>query len=390
MKIIFLYILFFLVTSCVQKEIAINSCQLEGEQRNIASQQCSELFSPEKTSTIDLVNQNVLKAITFKLKVIKMLLPASLHDSFWHLVKEISQNNNSKFVLNSDEIKLTQYINDQLGLRLYYKYNTLSNQFIISKIEYIQKGKETLLTDEPYDYDQQSLKNDLIIKLQEAVQVQLPNDIKVLDKIKYNLYKMLEIELKNLNLFTASELYELSQLGPERRALTYSSVLYGRKLKKFFFDDLIEKSLFTPIKTLLISSVSFYALSNLNVLGTDKLNIQTNAEVKTPTWVAPSLVKMAIRYPVKVQTDILRLTQMISNGTLIKIKSDGQIVTNKGKILKIDDVDYLGIDVNAKTKKTMLMISHQLDNGNNDFYAVEINPVVFPNLISYFAIQSTN
>lgn len=401
MKNLVLFLLFLVSFSCIHTNGTFQkpSCDLNSQSREIASQQCTSLFKEAQNETakpviFEELNQKNKKSMQFKVKIASMLLPASMNEQFWNIVRKISLNNDSKLSLNSSQIKLNQSIDENNKILLTYTYDTLSNSFIISKIESLIYGDKKTISEKPFDFRTQKLNENIQLNLSKGDLIDKDqNDnllVEIVDRIDYSTYEILLKESSKLNFFTSFELYEISNKTPEKRAISYSRIYYARKLKKYFFDDIVEKVFLSPIKTILISSISLYTVTHFNEIKPQYIQSEIIPKVisptvkTTPTWVSPSIVKMAIRYPKKIQPEILNLMKVISNKTEISSEVKNAEVYLKQKQLKIDESDYLSIQKIKSSRKTVFVVSHQLDNGTVDYYAAEINPSDFPQLIKYF------
>lgn len=324
------------------------------------------------------------KKITSKLKLATELLPSSLRDSFWDTVVQLSDNNDSKIKLLSHKIILTKKLNESIKIHSTYEYNTDSNSFNISKIEYSKPGKKPkLISDSPLNSETGQLKENIFLEINDPDL--LNNTIQITEKVNYDVYEKILDEMDNLNLFTSFELTQLYKLKPAVRTLKYAAIATSRKIKGRLIDNIIKDYLIAPIRTLTISVVSLFAYAHSDLI---KSTLETSHE--TPVWVAPTVVKMATRYPESVQPELISLMKVISNQSKsesLNEKTKSELIKKSPKNLKIDETDQFSIRYDLKNKKTYFFVTHEKETGQVEVYSTEINSSQYPQLIKYFNLE---
>ncbi|MBC7457041.1 MAG: hypothetical protein H7235_02090 [Bdellovibrionaceae bacterium] len=341
---------------------------------------CKNLF--EQKTTIDKATLDETKnKIVSRLEFVSKLLPTAATDVFWDTVVELSNNNDSKIHLESHGLVLTKNYNSTLKIHSTYNYDTPSNSFLISKLEYSTSGiKRQLISESPIDPATNKFKTDLFLEIESATLDH--GSINIAEHIDYKVYEKIADEIAHLNYFTTYELNKLYTMSPAARSLKYSYLSHARSLRKFFTANILNDYLFAPVKYIAVSFVSIFIISHIDFV--KNTLSKTN---HTPNWVAPAVVKMAVAYPKKVQPELVTLIKRIEyqekseNIEASKVQMLGQ---NKDDLVQIDEADQFSIEVEPRTKKTYFFVSHQKESGSIDIYATEINPAHYPNLISYF------
>lgn len=310
------------------------------------------------------------------IKFMDEVMPKSIDETFWKVIEQMSRVEDTKLRLDSDKLFLTRKINDHLNLHTTYVYNSASNNFVLKKIEYTEQNKNTmLLSSEPLYKDSNQVKPDLALTLSELASGTKDQTIGIPGYISHAVYKKIEAESANLALFTTHELLKISQLTGKTRLAKYQFLLAGRKVRNFLVRDFMQELISKPIKTIVISVASITVLSH-----TDFLKKIVSIKNETPDWVAPSVVKMAGRYPESTQVEIVHLMKEINNNEKESIKIFAKDFETKKKLINIDDVDQFTIQTDPKHKKTYFVLSHEHQNGTVDMYSVEIDPARYPQL----------
>lgn len=363
------------------ENLPVNTLCNNEANRNPATYSCSDLF--QSKIHVKIVNDhseentNKIKATTVTL--IEEVLPQSTNEAFWKLVEQLAQNSDSTIAssISTGQVTLTQAINSNLKLHNIYIYNTPTNEFILNRIEYTIKNQSTkLLTDEPLN-NKLDLKPDLLLNIPEFNDKSANYNVNISASIPYKIYEKVKKESKKLELFTTHELYNLSKLEPKKRIAKYNSLLMGRKIRNFITEDFFNELIKKPIRTVVISVLSIVVLSH-----TDFLNNVVSVKSETPEWVAPSIVKMAGRYPARTQSEIVLLMKTIEAMNKEKrVDFFKNEIDRKKSAVKIDEVDQFTIHHDSVNKKTYFMLTHEAENGTIQVYSVEIDANRFPQLI---------
>jgi len=367
------------MASCVSQSIppvAQVSLSEEKESRcpssSMGSISCDRLFDQNKRGSRDAISSFSLVAD---------FLPASLTDSFWDTVAQISENNNSKINLNSSEMILTKNFENKLKIQSTYVYDMKTNSFIINKIEYStdHQGK-ILLSSNPINPETGRLAENLFLHLfNEDLDIK-SNKLNIAEQIPYSVYKKINNEISDLNQFTTFELSQLSKMDSKLRSIKYLAVAKSRRIKNYIVKNMIEDFLYKPVKTILISVFSFTLItSQTNFLD----HIVSVKKDFTPPWVAPSIVKMAAQYPTSVQAELVSLMKNI-NAVNVNLKTAS---SPNEKTIRIDESDQFSFHYDSKNHKTYFFVTHELDSGSLDAYAIEIQPQRYPALMSYYNLN---
>lgn len=383
-KFIYILVCLFALTACttqnVKPDAADTNCVTEKtETRAIAAVRCQDLFKPKVQvrvieNTEPTTEKNGVKEITFEL--MNEVMPKSTDETFWKVVEQMSRNEDTKIKLESNKIVLTKKIDDNLKIHSTYVYDPASDNFVLKRIDYTEKNRSTKeLSSEPLYKDSNNLKPDLSIKISELATDKKDRTVGVPGYISHAVYSKIEGELKNLNLFTTHELLKLSQLPHKTRVAKYQFLLNSRKVKNFMVNDFMEELIKRPVKMVVISVLSVVVLSH-----TDFLKNIVSVKNETPEWVAPSVVKMAGRYPESTQVEIVRLMKEINNNNKESIKILEKDIKAEKQLVNIDDVDRFTIQADKKNDKTYFVMSHENQNGTMDMYSFEIDPAKYPEL----------
>lgn len=386
-KILNLLIASFIFVSCSTNE-KIADCNDEPSRTIAAANKCEDLFKPRIQLHVveNDPSKKEKKAVhEATLELMTEVMPKSINDTFWKVIEQMSRNEDTKIKLDSDKMVLTKQVNTNLNLHSTYVYEPNTNVFVLRKIEYTEKNRNTeLLSSEPLHKKSGKLNEDLSLKISELASGKHDRTIGIPAYIPHNIHKKIESEMKNLSLFTTHELLKISQLSPKNRMAKYQFMLAGRKIRKFIVNDFMEELIKKPIKTIVISVASITILSH-----TDFIKNIVSIKQETPEWVAPSVVKMAGRYPASTQAEIVHLMKEINNNDKESIKILEKDFETKSKLVNIDDVDQFTIQADTKNDKTYFVMSHENQNGSMDIYSVEINPVKYPELAKQVQIAST-
>jgi hypothetical protein len=345
---------------------------------------CENLFD-QKSANVKTYIEEATKKIVSHLKFTSELLPASTTEAFWDTVVQLADNNDSKIQIESNKLVLTKDYSNNFKIHSTYSYDSPSNSFIISKLEYsTSEMKKQLITNSPIDPVTNKFKSNLFVDIESVTA--MSGSISLADRIDYKVFEKIENEKSHLDLFTSYELKKLYNLPPATRSLKYNSLSRARALRKFFTSNILNDYLYTPVKFIAVSIVSVFIISHVDFVK----NIVSTSN-QTPNWVAPSVVKMAIVYPKQVQPELVSLIKRIEyqekseNADAEKVQKLSQ---KNADLVQIDEADQFSIEVEPRTKKTYFFVSHQKESGTIDIYATEINPTQYPNLISYFKLKS--
>lgn len=377
----FLIFPFFALSCGTTQSKTIDECSSSVE-RSPSSLQCKQLFKKNDSANV-IKNQidDATKQIASKLKLASVLLPPSATDAFWDTVVQLAENNDSKIQLETSKMVLTKNYNNTLKIHSTYKYDTPSNSFILSKIEYtLPHQQKQTLSEAPIDPQTNKLKLDLFVNF-ESVQASYET-ISIIETVHYDVYKNISDEIKKLSLFTSYEIHELYKLPDAQRSLKYNTLSRSRSLKKFFISNIVSDYLLMPIKTLTVSLASVFIYSHADFIK----NVTETTPNKTPSWVAPSVVKMAAFYPKEVQPELVKLMKLIENQESINTQKAQELNKSKGQ-LKIDEADQFSIEYDSRTKKTYFFVTHEAENGQTEIYATEIISAQYPNLTKYFNLK---
>lgn len=384
-KFIYILVCLFTLTACttqnVKPDVAADaSCTTENtETRSVAALTCEDLFkSKVKINVIENHEEGDakkdVKEMTFEL--MNEVMPKSTDESFWKIVEQMSRNEDTKIKLESNRMILTKKIDDNLKIHSTYVYDPASDNFVLKRIDYTERNRSTKeLSSEPLRKGSNNLKPDLILKISELVTGPHDRTVGIPAYISHAVYQKVEGELKNLNLFTTHELLKLSQLPLKTRLAKYQFLLAGRKIRNFMVNDFMEELIKRPVKMVVISVLSVAVLSH-----TDFLKNIVSIKNETPEWVAPSVVKMAGRYPEGTHVEIVRLMKEINNNNKESIKILEKDIKAEKQLVNIDDVDRFTIQADKANKKTYFVMSHENQNGTMDMYSFEIDPAKYPQL----------
>lgn len=339
---------------------------------------CEELFKNQVKS------ENSKDDLIAQFKLVSEFLPASLTDAFWDTVIQLSENNNSRVSVSSSEIILTKNLENKLKIHSTYGYDTASNSFLINKIEYstVRQGKQ-LLSNQPLNNETHKLSDDLFVDLfNEHLDIK-SKSVQISERIPYDVYKKISNEILDLNEFTAFELNQIAKMDSKSRSLKYIALAKSRRIKNYIFKNMMEDFLYKPTKTILISIFSFALITSQTEFLDHVLHIKKDT---TPAWVAPSIVKMAVRYPSEVQTELVSLMKQI-NAVTSRSKVTLTPELNQKSIV-IDESDKFSFQQNPKNNKTYFFVTHELENGQLEVYALEIQASRYPHLMSYYNLKS--
>jgi hypothetical protein len=362
----------FIFVSCATYETKVvsdqgESCQpseMQQDRTVAAAGKCEDLFKPRiqlHEATLELITE---------------VMPKSINDTFWKVVEQMSRNEDTKIKLETDKMVLTKQVNTNLKIHSTYVYEPTTDVFVLKKIEYTEKNRNTeLLTSEPLHKESGQIRKDLSLKLSELAAGKHDRTIGIPGFIPHQVYKRVASEMNNLNLFTTHELLKISQLSPQNRMAKYQFMLGSRKVKSFIINDFMQELISKPIKTVVISVMSIAILSH-----TDFLKNVVSIKQETPEWVAPSVVKMAGRYPDSTQVEIVRLMKDINSQSKEGVKIFEKDFEAKKKFVNIDDVDQFTIQADPINQKTYFVLSHENQNGSMDIYSAEIDPAKYPQL----------
>lgn len=375
----------FIFVSCATHEPKVasdqgESCQpSETQARTIAAAgKCEDLFKPRIQLHVveNETSKKDKKVHEATLELMTEVMPKSINDTFWKVVEQMSRNEDTKIKLDSSKMVLTKQINANLNIHSTYVYEPTTDVFVLKKIEYTEKNRNTqLLTSEPLHKESGKIREDLSLKLSELASGKHDRTIGIPAFIPHEVHSRIEGEMKNLNLFTTHELLKISQLSPKNRMAKYQFMLASRKVKNFIVNDFMQELISKPIKTVVISVMSIAILSH-----TDFLKNVVSIKQETPEWVAPSVVKMAGRYPEGTQVEIVRLMKDINSHSKDGVKIFEKDFEAKKKFVNIDDVDQFTIQADPVNQKTYFVLSHENQNGSMDIYSVEIDPAKYPQL----------
>lgn len=371
------YLLFIASCSTVHKKSIVKQADFFVDRSVAGSIRCEDLFNNARINIIDRQDftdhRNDLQTKVFHL--IDDVLPKSTNEFFWKIVEQTAQNGDTKINLSTDKMNLTQKINNDFKIHSTYNYDPERNEFVLKKIEYTEKDHDTkTLSTEPLYDNSTLLKSNLSLKIEEFNDSKEIYNIFVLSSIPYDAYIKFKNEIKNLSFFTTYELLKLSKFTPKIRLAKYQTMLAGRKIKKFIINDFMEELIKAPIKMAVISVFSVVAMTHADFLK----NIVSVKQV-TPAWVAPSIVKMAGRYPTETQSEIVLLMKTVNKNTE-EIKFFKTELEVEKKLVNIDDIDQFTFQRDSVHEKTYFMMSHENQEGNTDIYSLEIDPVRFPHL----------
>jgi hypothetical protein len=352
-----------------------------------AANKCEDLFKPKIQLHVidnDLSKKEKKAVHEATLELMTEVLPKSINDTFWKVIEQMSRNEDTKIKLDSNKMVLTKRINANLNLHSTYMYEPNTNVFVLRKIEYTEKNRDTqLLTSEPLNKQSGKINEDLSLQISELAAGNQDRTIGVLAHIPHSIYKKIQNEMKNLDLFTTHELLKISQLSPKNRMAKYQFMIAGRKIRNFIVRDFMEELIKKPIKTIVISVASITILSH-----TDFIKNIVSIKQETPEWVAPSVVKMAGRYPDSTQAEIVHLMKAINNSEKQTVKILEKDFEAKNKLVNIDDVDQFTIQADPVNNKTYFVMSHENQNGRMDIYSVEIDPSQYPQLSKQVQVAS--
>lgn len=345
---------------------------------------CENLFN-DKTTQVKTKIKEAKNKIMSRLEFVSELLPASASEVFWDTVVQLSNNSDSKIRLGSNEFVLTKNYSDTVKIHSTYIYDSLSNSFVISKIEYSNpETKNQLISNSPIDPSTGKFRSNLFVDVESLAPSK--NSIQMPERIDYKVYEKVFNELGKLDLFTTYELNKLYKLSPSARSLKFGILSRARALRKFFTSNILNDYLLSPVKTFAVMAVSVAIISHVDFVK----NIVSESD-QTPNWVAPAVVKMAIAYPKQVQPELVTLIKRIEyqkkseNADASKIQT---LSEQKHDLVQIDEADLFSIEIEPNTKKTYFFVTHQQESGTIDIYATEINPVLYPNLITYFKVRN--
>jgi predicted transcriptional regulator with HTH domain len=376
----------FLVACATNKELASTNENLVQTRSIAVAGKCEDLFNSKLQ--LHIVNNNTLKKdkkavheVTFEL--VNEVMPKSINDTFWKVVEQLARNEDTKIRLNTNSMTLTKPVNENLQLHSTYMYDPNTDIFILKKIEYTEKNRNTVLvSSEPLYKESQKLREDLAIQLSELSLGSQDQVIGIPGYISHTIYKKIESEMKNLNLFTTHELLKISQLSPKTRMARYQFLLASRKTKNFIVQDFMVELIKKPIKAIVISVMSIAILSH-----TEFLKNIVSIKNETPEWVAPSVVKMAGRYAESTQGELVHLMKDINNNkNAVKIFEKN--FEAKKKLVNIDDVDQFTVQIDPIHHKTYFVMNHENQNGTMDIYSVEIDPTKYPELLKQAQVAS--
>lgn len=305
---------------------------------------------------------------------VEKIAPGVVSERFWNIVRGLSLNSDAKISLYSSGFTLNYMLDEGTQLNFNYAYNTVKNEFILTNISITEEGKSSKSLLDNFS----ELNEDQLTKSLKA-EYKIDDSKFVVNKnISFDDFEKVKDAIPELNLFTAHELYKISQLDHYKRVLKYKTIVNSRKLKSYFVGSVLKEYLYQPVSTFVVSAAMLYVAVHFSSFG-EYVGIKNHV---VPEWVAPSVVSMSVLHPRPVQEEMVLLMKTINNqGTSDAPKKE--LNEKPSKIIKINETDFYTVKHSDKLKKTYFIITHENDKGQLEVFYHEIDAERFPNLVKY-------